>query len=260
MDRHKGFDASATFSVLKDLATFHAVPLAIRLVSPVLFETKLEPFCPVFTGGQGDRKEEMDQFLLSSIESMEEPEIKPYLDRVKKNIQESFPYVRQAVREPWVTITHLDFWCNNVMVTNERPQKNIILDLQVPMIGSPARDVVFFLLTSVEFQVIKSKFDEFVRFYYEELIKNLKELQVDTAPFTWESFLEEVDYAARTTEFTHSLGHVQFILMDKGQSHLDSSDANFKPEDRKNVKVKANARQTEKTAWMTDEAVKRNWI
>lgn len=258
MDRHKGFDASATFSVLKDLATFHAVPLAIRLVNPTLFETKLEPFCPVFSGGQGDRKLEMDQFLLSSIESMQQ--IRPYMDRVKKTIQESFPYARQAVREPWVTITHLDFWCNNVMVTREKPQKNIILDLQVPMIGSPARDVVFFLLTSVDFQAIKSKFDEFVRFYHEELIKNLKELKVNTAPFTLDSFLEEVDFAARTTEFTHSLGHVQFILMDKGQSHLDSSDANFKPDQRKNVKVEPNARQTEKTVWVTEEAVKRNWI
>lgn len=254
MDRHKGFDASATFSVLKDLATFHAVPLAIRLVNPTLFESKFEPFCPVFTGGQGDRKKEMDEFLISSIQSMEP--IKPYLDRVKQNISQSFPYVRQAVREPWVTITHLDFWCNNVMVTKE-PQKNIILDLQVPMVGSPARDVVFFLLTSIEFEVIKTKFDQFVQFYYEELIKNLKELKVNTKPFTWESFLEEVDYAARTTEYTHSLGHVQFILMDKGKTHMDSSDANFK---EKPIALKANAKQTEKTVWITQEAVKRNWI
>ncbi|XP_066148489.1 uncharacterized protein [Euwallacea fornicatus] len=258
IDRHVGFDASTTFSILKDLATFHAVPLAMRLKYPALFDTKVAPYCPKFGGAEGPSKEQIDKGLLSFFASV--PEIQPYMDQITRTIKESFPFKQRELREPWISVIHLDFWCNNIMVTGGKNSKNIILDMQVPMIASPAADVIFFLLTSVSFEAIKTRFDLFLKFYYEEFIKNLKQLKVETSAFTFDSFIEEVNHAAKTAELAHSLGHVQMILMEKGTSGMDSSKTDSKPEDVANIISKPNPRQIEKTKWLIQEAVKRNWF
>ncbi|XP_066256373.1 uncharacterized protein [Euwallacea similis] len=258
IDRHLGFDSSTTFSILKDLATFHAVPLAMRLKYPALFDTKVGPYCPKFGSAEGPGKEQMDKGLLTFFATV--PEYKPYLDRIAKTIHESFPFKQRKLHEPWISVIHLDFWCNNIMVTGGKHSKNIILDLQVPMVASPAADVIFFLLTSVNFEAIKTRFDQFLKFYYEEFIKNLKQLKVETSTFTFDSFIEEINYAAKTAELAHSLGHVQIILMEKGVSGLDSSKTDYKPEDAEDIMKAPNQKQIEKTKWLIQEAEKRNWF
>ncbi|KAL1518134.1 hypothetical protein ABEB36_001805 [Hypothenemus hampei] len=256
IDRHRGFDAPTTFSVLKDIATFHAVPLAIRRKNPKLFDEKLMPYCPKF-GMDDSKKDEMDKYITTIYNYI--PKLKPYKERILKLIFQSFPFKERELHEPWVTIIHLDLWCNNIMVTGGENSKNIILDFQVPMVGNLAADVIFLLTTSVDLEEIRTRLDEFLRFYYDELIKNLKQLKVDTSEFTFDGFMKEIDHAMRSCEFAHALGHNQIIMMDKGITTLDSSDTKMK-KDEIFEEPKPNQRQIEKVTWLTNEALKRQWI
>lgn len=238
------------------MATFHTVPLAIRIKDPALFELKLKPFCSTFDLFE-DTKKAFDKSLLDVFEYI--PELQPYMDRVRKNIIESCPFGEREIREPWTTIMHLDFWCNNIMITGGKDSKTMILDLQIPKLGSPVGDLIFFLLTSIDIKIISEHFDEFVKFYYNEFINNLKALKVDVAPYEFQDFLKEIDIEATRAEISHSLSHTQVIMLDKGVNTCDSSDANF-TEDKLEEKIEPNEKQIEKIKWITLEAIKRNWI
>ncbi|CAG9763240.1 unnamed protein product [Ceutorhynchus assimilis] len=255
IDRHQGFDEPTTISILNDLAAFHAVPMAIRALNPNLFNDKVKPYCPKF----GMSKEMGQDFLKSILDVFNYiPHLDAFRQRIDKNFNESCPFERTEIREPWVTSTHLDFWTNNIMTNG---LKNVILDLQMPAVGSPAGDLIFFLLTSVNFDLIQTKIDEFTEIYYRLLIGNLIDLKVDTQKYSFESFLKEINLEMKYTEFAHSLAHCHMILLEKGHSGLDSADANYKPEDfQLQETTKPNGEQIRKFTWITEEALKRNWI
>ncbi|XP_050303519.1 uncharacterized protein LOC126741208 [Anthonomus grandis grandis] len=258
VDRHVGFDKPHTESFLKDLATFHAVPLAIRTKDPELFEKQLKPYCSTLL--RTDLIKDFDNLWVQYLKDI--PETEPYMERVKKTIQAGNPFGPREIREPWVTIVHVDMWCNNVMVTGPPNYKNIILDLQIPLVGSPAGDLIFFLLTSVALDTVKDHLDYFIKLYYDYFIGDLEQMKVDTSVFTFEAFLEEIRKEMVNAEFLHALGHTQAIFQNKGESMMDSSDENFtmdKIEGEVN-KMRLNEKQIVKIRWITLESAKRNWL
>lgn len=260
IDRHQGFDAPTTFSVLKDLATFHAVLMAIKDQDPVLYDNNIKPFCSQFYAAAGDMKDQMDRNMLDVFDRL--PELRPHLDKITKTIKQSNPFGVRQLREHWTGVMHLDFWCNNIMVTGGKSSRNMILDLQVPMEGSPPGDVIFFLLTSIQLEVIKDKLDDFLHFYFEQFIKNLEEMNVNTSKFTYTGYQKEIETAMKSAEYSHILRHSLFILQDKGLTIFDSSDANFKAEylADESKKVPPNKRQIDKYRLVTFEALSRGWI
>ncbi|CAH1124986.1 unnamed protein product [Ceutorhynchus assimilis] len=258
VDRHVGFEATSTISILKDLATFHAIPLAIKIKNPELFAKKLVPYCPDIGNGFTKMKPHFDQKLIKSLKEI--PELTDFMPQIARNIEESSPFGVREIREPWAGIMHLDFWCNNIMATSEETPKVMILDLQVPKQGSVAADLIFFLLTSVKFDVIKDRLDEFVELYYEEFIENLRQLKVDTSDFKLDGLLEEITEEVKKAEFRHSLSHSYQMLMNKGVAHIDTSDAKFKQENFDAKPQGLNERQIEKLRWISLEVLKRNWI
>lgn len=87
------------------------------------------------------------------------------------------------------TICHNDFWVNNMMLRWDeegRPQDIKIVDFQTTHYNSAAIDLLFFLFTSVESDVLVADLDSFLRLYFDELVASLAANGCPLEVFTWE--------------------------------------------------------------------------
>ncbi|KAF7276904.1 hypothetical protein GWI33_009668 [Rhynchophorus ferrugineus] len=237
------------------MATFHSVSLALRRKDPEMFREKISPYLNLFSGDD----DEMKDFLRAILVVFDHiPSCKHLLERINKSMDSAAQYDK-SYREPWATIIHHDFWCNNIMVTEEQPPRVTILDLQTTTLGSPAIDVIFLLLTSVKLEDIENRLDYFLQYYYDQFTAQLKSLGIDIVEFSYENFVKEIDTVSKLGQYIHALGHTSVILGEKGHTSLDSSDANYNM-DAIDTGFKVNDKHIRKFEWITLEAEKRNWI
>ncbi|XP_018562290.1 uncharacterized protein LOC108904287 isoform X1 [Anoplophora glabripennis] len=237
VDRFESFDLPTVKVVLKDLAVFHAVPLALKLLEPETFQSKIRPYLVAFQppppeAENPDGKQFTDSFeiVFDFLEADEECRPVVPLLREKSKLRPE-PDIHQ--NEPWATMGHGDFWINNTMVKFEegRPVANKMVDFQNPRYLSPAVDLFFLLWSSVKLDVLDEHYDNLVQFYHENFIKQLKELQCDTSPFTLERFLEEVKQVA-DTEVMHNMFFSVFIIFaKKNESGPPKMPHELEPED-----------------------------
>ncbi|XP_066149777.1 uncharacterized protein [Euwallacea fornicatus] len=222
-DRLKGFDLSAAKIILKDLAQFHAVPIALKLLKPEIFQKKLVPAL-VHNKGLEQLPPEVGLAFHNSIMdgARDVPELKPYLEAIQKIVDHgaAHPWVnREAPNEPWATMCHADFWVSNTMVQkneNDDTIRNKIVDLQLMRYWSCCCDLVFFLFTSVINSVLDEHYEELIRLYHQSLIDTLETFHVDLSAFSWDNFLKELNEVA-PTELYHVLVMLKPICTERGK-------------------------------------------
>lgn len=81
-------------------------------------------------------------------------------------------------------LNHGDFWSNNIMFSydaNGRVKETLLVDFQMAKYGTFAQDLYYILLSSTKFEDKLSKFDHYIKYYHEELVKNLKLLKYSKA-------------------------------------------------------------------------------
>jgi hypothetical protein len=205
LDRTRGFDLDAAKLIITDLAQFHAVPLALKLEKPDVFEREIKPFLMLWTPKEQQRSEMSKQVgrLIDDIE-----ELKPVKERILNAFDCNF--TPRETRETFATITHNDCWVNNFLLKleNGKPVKSVMVDYQLCSYGSPARDIVFFLFSSVQDDVLRKHYDDLIKLYYQIFISTLEQLKCVTTPFTFAALKEEISNEARHSQF----GHVTFML------------------------------------------------
>lgn len=232
-DRMKGFDLKSAEIVIKDLAVFHAIPIALKMLQPEVFKTKILPHLKEFKAFESvseEVKSGMKNGLLFIAKQ------NPETAQLEQNLSEGWERASQywmnpkIPREPFATICHNDFWVNNVMIKfqDEIPVSTKIIDFQLADYDSLAKDIVFFLFSSVQKAVLDDNYDNLINLYYNTFIDTLEKLKCDTRPFTYELFQEELTLAATSSELFHVLIMLKPICTLKGQakelSEFDESD------------------------------------
>ncbi|CAH1176676.1 unnamed protein product [Phaedon cochleariae] len=246
IDRCQGFDFETTKMVLKDMASFHAVPLALKIRNPYVFEKKIKVHCHDFDPPD---HEEFHDILRNIVKFNEElaylaPKI-TYWGQLK----------RSTPREPFATMIHTDLWTNNTMQKfhNGRPVSNKFVDFQVFTYGSPAADVFFFLWSSVPQEVLEPNLEFFLQYYHEQFIDVLKKHGIDVAPFSYEHFLKELDIESEYG-FSHAAHfYVNTVSREKG-------DIDFENQDSQDIVNSTSQRTREKVWYMTRECLRRGWL
>ncbi|XP_018562289.1 uncharacterized protein LOC108904286 isoform X2 [Anoplophora glabripennis] len=203
VDRFESFDLPTVKIVLKDLAAFHAVPLALKLLEPETFQSKIRPYLVAFQPPPPDEENPDGKKFTDSFEIVfdilkADEECKPVVPLLREKSKLG-PQSDIHQNEPWATMGHGDFWINNTMN---------------PRYLSPAVDLFFLLWSSVKLDVLDEHYDNLVKFYHENFIKQLEELQCDTSPFTFERFLEELRQVA-DTEVMHNMFFTVFVIFAK---------------------------------------------
>ncbi|RZC39234.1 EcKinase, DUF1679, and/or APH domain containing protein [Asbolus verrucosus] len=129
---------------------------------------------------------------------------KLFLERIKNALRK---WMKTPPCEPFATIAHNDVWVNNIMIKleNDKPTQNKLLDFQVCDYGSPARDLLFFLFTSVKSYILEKRYDDFIELYRKTFTSILHELKCDSTLFFFEAFEKELEYEGKGSQFAHAV-------------------------------------------------------
>ncbi|PSN39071.1 hypothetical protein C0J52_07366 [Blattella germanica] len=211
-NRRLGLDLNHTKLAVSQLARFHAISIAIKLIKPQVFEqTILKAIRPFHYGLTKKEMEDNNKSLLESVMTI--PEYKKHLGKLETVLQESLEnYLKHypEAKEPFGTIGHLDFWVNNMMFcydTDKRPIGIKFIDFQLAEYISPARDLIFFLYSSTAEGVIENWYEMLIQLYHQNFISCLSDLGCDITPFSFQSFLDEIDEMA-----PHEINHILYML------------------------------------------------
>ncbi|XP_018569887.1 uncharacterized protein LOC108909900 [Anoplophora glabripennis] len=258
VDRFVGFDLETAQLILKDLAAFHAIPLALKLKKPEVFDKKIRPYLARFRPfDMPDEKEHNSMFIQILQES---DKCRPWLSKVEHIFENIKTILEAPPKEPFATIAHGDTWINNTMVKFENgvPVSNKLLDFQVCDYKSPAGDLFFFLFSSVRLSVLQNNFDDLIEFYHKHFVSNLEKLKCDTGPFGLPKFLEEMK-AATPVETVHCIGMISFIVF--GKKGGPSTQFNFSaPPDIEKMKANISTAAKEKIWYLIHVCGRKGWL
>lgn len=213
-DRMKGFDLLSAELVLKNLARLQATVIAMRLLNPKEYNTNILPALNTVNNG-GPM---VDGFIGAAIKLLKTiQECEPYWKQIKDMTDARKQYngliFPVKTNQNFYSMIHTDFWINNVMICkneNGYPIKAKMLDLQFLDFGSVVRDILLFLFTSVENNILHHHFDDLFKYYHDQFYDCLIQFncpEINLEKYSWPLFLEEVNDVA-----PHQLFHILFML------------------------------------------------
>lgn len=252
MDRHVGIDLDTAKFIIKDMAEFHAIPLALKLQKPELFGKKIEPYMACFhPEPPAVNTCIFKQNLLNCLKGRENSEL------LMQKFEESLKYlfiVSKDIREPFATLIHRDIWVNNFMVKIKggKVVKNKFVDFQMYSYNSPVRDLLFFMCSSIQFEVLKVNIDYFLKYYHQHFAETLRVLGSFNDDFSYDNLLKEIMHYG-----IQEIGHIIYLLLFVVRGKED-------PEDKDNIAL-LNKEQVlpeikEMAWWMIEEFEKRKWL
>ncbi|CAL7938758.1 unnamed protein product [Xylocopa violacea] len=220
-DRIHGLDEKHARFAIDQLAKMHALVIALKLKKPQVYQRIAEIVMAKLLNETTEKcVGEMIRKTYADIDNIEE--LKPYVDRVAKTIE----YCAQAnknpgdVEEPWGTLVHSDYWVNNMMYQHDARGEITdmkIVDFQLCVYDYGVKDLIFFLMSSLKKELLDSKLNDLIDFYYTCFIKMLKSLKVDTEKFPKRRFDEIMDECA-PVKFTQCIMMIQVIQAPRGSA------------------------------------------
>jgi hypothetical protein len=215
-DRRVGLDLKHVQLVVSQLARFHALSVALKILKPEVFKNTVLKACKPHNRSFDEAEMQANTWkLMNVIKAI--PGCEDYHDRIEKsselaNVMKMDGSILPP-REPYATFSHTDLWVNNMMFcydsTNENNPTGVkFLDFQGIVYDSPVKDLLFFLYTSAAEGVRAKHHDELIRLYHENFTDCLNDMCCDTGPFTFQLLLEEIDMFAPS-----EADHILFMLI-----------------------------------------------
>lgn len=186
----KDIDYEHTKMVMEELGKFHAVSFAIREKNPEKLNEIMSKCGNCFHKVMFSMPSSMEFFksninkaigaiephetnLIEKLEKIKDP--KNYLHLIDQVFSNTTP-------EPFGVLVHGDLWNNNIMYQvhgNQNPAKVSFIDWQLSQFGSPALDVVHYIFCSLDHVIRAKHYDDFVKLYYNSLVRMLKKFGCD---------------------------------------------------------------------------------
>ncbi|XP_061399697.1 uncharacterized protein LOC133335440 [Musca vetustissima] len=176
--RQDCLDMNHCKGVLRKLAQFHAASavwvekkgkFSDRHSRGIVHEEGKVLLGSMFTSGL--------QHLLKTTKNMKScdkfyPELEKYADKFMEEV------FKQTIRDDntFNVLNHGDCWSNNIMFQYDvkgELKETYFVDLQLPSYGTPAQDLLYFILSSAKLDLKIQHFDEMIHYYHKHLIENL---------------------------------------------------------------------------------------
>ncbi|XP_053664497.1 uncharacterized protein LOC128713660 [Anopheles marshallii] len=222
-DRRQGFNREQARYVLQKLALFHAIPIALRYLKPEVFEAGIHKYLVKIDIDAGLSPETLRQMMDVFRQDIVRTGVERGLaERAHAKINECHRRQAQLISDQltaYCTMLHNDLWVNNMMIkydsTGKTPCSLKFVDFQLIQMDSLVRDVIFFIITSVNDPELETQLDGYFEYYFQQLAANMVRLQFpNPEDFTFESFREEIDRVA-PFELYHIVSMLRVVLARK---------------------------------------------
>jgi len=226
----EGMDYVHSKMVIKELALFHALGIALKIKKPQVYETKIKKTARPLKLGQSVEaaKKEIYDFMDQTLDYLKGiKEVEHLVPRLKKVMYDNFLYADMLEgykpREPFSTFVHNDMWLNNMMFkyNNGEPSSLKLLDFQRTKLGSPISDLFLFLYVSTSLDVVRNNFDEMLKLYHDTFLGWLTQLNVPTKDFSWENFQEELKHGSEEVSMPVAMMRLLFMKVDVDPSEIE---------------------------------------
>lgn len=196
-----GLDVYHASKALALLARYHAMGIAMSKIEPSFTEIAIEQ-CKILGIKSTHYTEHFENGCkifenyqpLNKYLDKVEYSIKKYTnDAVSKNIQE-WKLDPEYLQNPWTTITHGDFWVNNILFhkdENDFVDDVKLIDYQMYRYNSALEDLLYFFCISLDEESTNNHVDELLDVYYDNFIRTLKIMNCDTAVYSKQNFQGE---------------------------------------------------------------------
>ncbi|XP_073838091.1 uncharacterized protein isoform X2 [Musca autumnalis] len=186
VSRSECLDMKQAKMVLKKLAEWHAVSAVHKenigsygeefVVGT--YNDKLRKQISIFFEG-------MTKYMLRCLHLYENPE--DYKEKIEKLLDCCIDELWKATKvddSEFNVLNHCDLWSNNVMFQYADDGQLLdicFVDLGNPKYGSPAQDLIYFILSSLQADIKIKQFDHLIQYYHEHLVENLELLKYTKA-------------------------------------------------------------------------------
>ncbi|KAM7358929.1 uncharacterized protein ACRADG_003716 [Cochliomyia hominivorax] len=168
--------------VLKKMSQWHA--------ASAVYNEKLEPFGDIYKTAlynEVGRKsmgvffEGMTKYLLKCLHLYNNPEL--YREKLEKLLTIIMDQLFKAVKvddNDFNVLNHADLWTNNIMFQYDNEGQLLdtyFVDYAFPKYGSPAQDLIYFIISSLKADIKIKQFDHLIQYYHENLVENLQLLK-----------------------------------------------------------------------------------
>jgi len=201
-DRRRGLDLPHCKLVLRSLAQFHGMSVALHRKDP----SSMDLFREVFY------KEELRELLtctfnpgmqvLASVVATW-PGYERFADKIRKMVETMISRAIEVVKPTdgsLSVLNHGDFWTNNMLFKyssgSEVPEQVKFVDFQLSRFSSPALDLQYFVFSSPSQEVRFEQLDCLLETYHTELRKTLATLGCSDVEFTIEDLKKEFENKA----------------------------------------------------------------
>lgn len=254
IDRQIGFDLEGAEYLMKDIAVLHALPVALKYHKPDLFRKFADGYMTMLEALCNSPKSDSKPPVFLKVINKECINFKERVMKMLTDMALSNNFYLIPSLGPHATILHLDLWVNNTMQIMEQGKivQNKFVDFQNLQYGNPMLDVVIFLFTSVQKQVVKTHLEHLIALYEERFFQILMELNCNVKRC---NFLKELNYDA-----PKKLLHILFLIV-PFFANKDDSAIDFTADPGSLIREDAVTPQArEQIVFVLTEFERRGWI
>ncbi|XP_075162603.1 uncharacterized protein LOC142235223 [Haematobia irritans] len=165
--------------VLKKMAQWHAAS-AVHKENIGKYEDALiiGPYKEDFHKGISTFFEGMTKYMLRCLHLYENHE--EYKEKIEKILHTVIAELWKAAKvdeNNFNVLNHCDCWTNNIMFQyddGDNVLDTYFVDHAMPKYGSPAQDLIYFILSSLQADIKIKQFDHLIQYYHENLVENLQ--------------------------------------------------------------------------------------
>ncbi|XP_058119619.1 uncharacterized protein LOC131284805 [Anopheles ziemanni] len=179
VNRRQGMDMDHTLTVLRCMAQFHAASVVYYGQRGPSEQRLLEGMFAEKGRKMHEQLQAMQSAFMYMVVSGWSEKGKFFANLMKHWGMDMFDAslkVSRADPQKFNVLNHGDMWCNNIMfhyTTDNAIDEIVLIDYQISFWSSPAIDLLYFLMTSVNSDLRLPQLDYFIRYYHEQLMENL---------------------------------------------------------------------------------------